>query len=56
MQLRNAAGKFDHLEAANNFAARVRVDLAMLAGDDGGELVEIALEQFLELEHDARAF
>ena len=27
----------------------------MLAGDDGSELVQVAFEQFLELEHDARA-
>ena len=53
--MRDAAGEFDDLETALHLAISVRQDLAVLAGDDLGQFPPIALEQFLELEHDAGA-
>ena len=50
-QVRDAAGELDHLQAAGHLAARVRHDLAVLAGDQTRQLVVIALDQLLELEH-----
>ena len=53
--MRNAAGELDHLEAALHLAIGVGQDLAVLPGDDGGEFLAVALQQFLEFEHHAGA-
>ena len=52
-QLRNAGRELDHLEAALHLALRVRQHLPVLAGDDGGQLGLIALEQLAESVEDA---
>ncbi|CDY79544.1 hypothetical protein BGLT_02326 [Caballeronia glathei] len=54
-QIRNAAGKFDDLDAAHHFALGVAEHLAVLAGDELGQLVVVLVEQLLELEHHAGA-
>ncbi len=38
-QVRDAAGELDDLEAAGDLAERVGEDLAVLGGDDRGEVV-----------------
>ena len=53
--MRDAAGELHHLEAALHFAIGVRQDLAVLGGDDRGQFAAVALQQFLQLEHDAGA-
>ena len=53
--MRNAAGEFDHFEAALDVALGVGNGLAVLARQQIGELVVIALRQFEELHHHARA-
>src|SRR5580765_7845761 len=52
--MRDAARELDDLEPARHFAGRVARDLAVLARDDRGERLAVALDQLLELEHDAR--
>ena len=53
--MRNAAGEFDHFEAALDVALGVGNGLAVLARQQVGELVVVALRQFEELHHDAGA-
>jgi hypothetical protein len=50
-RLRDAATIFDHLEPALDVALGVGDDLAVLARQQVGELVHVALDQFLILEH-----
>ena len=53
-QLRDAAGELDALEAAGDLAEGVGAHLAVLAGDEGGELVAVPVEQLAEAEHGSR--
>ena len=52
-QVRDAAGELHDLEAAGDLAEGVGVHLAVLAGDDRGQLVLAGLEQLAEAEHHA---
>ncbi len=54
-KLWNAGGELDDLEAAGGFALGVGEDLAVLAVDERGDLVEAALEDLAEAEEDAGA-
>jgi hypothetical protein len=54
-ELGQPAGELDDLHAADDLAAGVLEDLAVLGGDQAGELVLVALEQLAEAEHHARA-
>ena len=54
-KVRNAAGEFDHLEAALDVALGVRERLAVLGGKEPRQAVEFLLRQVEELEQDARA-
>ena len=54
-ELRRAARVLDDLDAARELAGGIREHLAVLAGNDGDDLVGALLEQRLEAEHDARA-
>ena len=54
-RMRDAAGELDHLEPALDVAAGVGQHLAVLAGEQRGELVHARLDQALELEHHPRA-
>jgi hypothetical protein len=54
-KLWNSCGKLDDFEAAGGLAAGVGEDLAVLAVDEGGDLVEAALEDLAEAEEDAGA-
>ena len=54
-KLWNSCGKLDDLEAAGGLAAGVGEDLAVLAVDERGDLVEAALEDLAEAEEDAGA-
>ena len=54
-QMRDAAGKFHHLDTALHVAARIAEDLAVFGGQQLGEVLEILLHQLEELEHHARA-
>ena len=54
-RLRDAAGELDHLDAAPDLALGIGERLAVLGGDQIGQLVDVLLEQLLEPEHDARA-
>ncbi len=51
--MRDATGELDHLQTALDVAFGIRKDLAVLAGQQLGQLVHIGLDQTLELEHDA---
>src|SRR3982075_967019 len=53
--MRNAAGEFDDLEAALNVALGIGNGLAMLARQEIGELVVIAVRELEEFHHDAGA-
>ena len=53
--MRNAAGEFDDFEAALDVALGVGNGLAVLARQQVGELVVVALDQFEELHHHAGA-
>ena len=53
--MRNAAGEFDHFEAALDIALGVGNGLAMLARQHICELVVVALRQFEEFHHDSGA-
>ena len=53
--MRDAAGELDHLDAALHVAARVGNGLAVLGGQKLGEVLEVLLHQFEELEHHAGA-
>ena len=54
-QVGNAAGKFDHFEAALNIAARIRYGLTVLGRQEFGELVVFLVHEFEKLEHHAGA-
>lgn len=54
-QVRDAAGEFHHLNAARDLALGIGEHLAVLARDGGGQGIVMLVEQFLELEQDARA-
>ena len=54
-QMRDAAGELDDLEPADARSLGVAQHLAVLGGDDGGELVQIGLDQGFEAEHDPGA-
>ncbi len=54
-QMRNAAGEFDHLEAALDVALGVGERLAVLGREQLGERLHLLLRQVEELEHHARA-
>jgi hypothetical protein len=54
-QLRDAAGELDHLQAARDRALGVGQRLAVLGGDEPGQLVRVRLQQRLEREHDPGA-
>ena len=51
-ELRDAGGELDVFEAAGGFASGVGEDLAVLAGEERGNLVEAPLEDFAEAEED----
>ena len=53
--LRDTAGELDHLEPALNVAVGVCNDLAVLGGQQFGQLICVGLDQLLELEHHPRA-
>ena len=53
-QMRDAAGEFHHLEAALDVALGVDEGLAVLGGQQPGQVVVFGLHQLQELEHDAR--
>ena len=50
-QLREAAGEVHDLEAAVHLAQRVGRHLAVLAGEEVGDLALVALDEFAEREH-----
>src|SRR6476659_10735261 len=52
----DSAGEFDHFLAAADLAERVGDDLAVLAGDDLGQLTLALVEQLAEGEQKLRAF
>ncbi len=54
-QVRDATGKLDHFQPAGDFALGVGKHLAVLAGDQAGDVVTTFFEQFLETKHDPRA-
>ena len=54
-KLWNSCSELDDLEAAGGFAAGVGEDLAVLAVDEGGDVVEAALEDLAEAEEYAGA-
>jgi hypothetical protein len=54
-QLRDPASELHDLHAADDFALRVGDHLAVLVRDDLGELVEVAVDEVPEGEHDARS-
>ena len=54
-QVGDAARELHHLLAAGDLAERVGVDLAVLGGDEGGELVLAGVEQLAEVEDDLGA-
>ncbi len=51
----DAAGEFDDLHAARDLAERVRVHLAVLGGDQLGDLVAVRVQQLAVLEQDRGA-
>ena len=53
-QVRDAAGEFDHFQPALDVALGVGHGLAVLAREQFGELVVIALGELEEFHHDAR--
>ena len=55
LQMRDAAGEFDHLDAAQHIAARIRQHLAMFGGEHGRQLIHIGFDQRFEIEHHPRA-
>ncbi len=46
----NAAGEFDHLQAALHLAVGVGQHFSVLGGDQRGQLLAVAVEQVLQLE------
>ena len=55
LQVGNAAGELDDLQAAGHFTHGIGEHLAMLTGDQPRQLVGVILDQGLELEQDTRA-
>ena len=55
LQMRNAAGKLHHFQAAGQFAHRVGEDLAVLFADKTGQTFHILFQQRFEAEHHTRA-
>jgi len=51
----NPAGELHNFEAALDVALGIRDGLAMLGGEQAGQVVVFALDQLQELEHHARA-
>ena len=51
-QGRDARGEFDHLQAADHFALGVGEHLAVLVGDQPGQLVQVAFDEVTQGEHD----
>ena len=49
------AGVLHNLQPSEHVASRVRQSLALLGGDDGGELVHVGADELLVSKHDARA-
>ena len=49
-QVRDAAGELDHLEAAGHLAERVRQHLAVLGGDQRGDVLLALVHQLAERE------
>ena len=54
-QVRDAAGELDHFLAAGHLAQGIVQDLAVLGGDDRGELVLAGVQQLAESEEDLGA-
>ncbi len=54
-QMRDAAGELDDFEPAHDLALRVGEDLAVLLGDNPRQRVVVPVQEFEELEHDARS-
>ena len=52
-QARDAAGEFDDFDAAVHFGPGLGERLAVLAGDERGELFEVFFQQLAEAEHHA---
>src|SRR6266851_8139324 len=52
--MRDAAGEFDDLRAAGDFAPCVRQHLAVLVGDEARQGFALALQELAELEQHAR--
>ena len=50
-QLRDAAGELDVLETAGDLAHRIREHLAVLGGDERGDLLAVRVDQLAESEH-----
>ena len=54
-QVRDAAGELDHFEPALDVALGVGEGLAVLGGEQPGEIVVLGLDQLEEVEHHPRA-
>src|SRR6185437_3731703 len=54
-QMRNATRKLDDFHTPRDFAACVALDLAMLAGYERREFIDMCIEQLFEAEQNARA-
>jgi len=52
--MRDAAGEFDDFEAALDVALGVGDDLAVFAGKQFGQFIDVGLDQTFELEHHPR--
>ena len=52
--MRDAAGEFDDLHAADDFALGVGQHLAVLGSDDRRQFIHVPLEKLAELEQHAR--
>ena len=54
-QVGDAAGELDVLEAAGHLAEGVGQHLAVLGGEEGGDLLAVGVDQLAEVEHHLRA-
>ena len=54
-QMRGTRGKLDHFDAALNVTLGIEEGLAVLGGEQGGELVHVLVDQVHELEQDPAA-
>jgi hypothetical protein len=52
-QVRDADGELDHLDAALNVALGIREGLAVFAGEQSGEFVDVLIDEVHELHHHA---